>query len=137
LLEDMHRCQRDFQRSLEQRHSQGALACLLEMEQILADWAADTAQHNLAQARSLFRGLLVEFAEAAQEGLIDPAQRFGPFVETLLDLRRQAREKRDWPLADQLRDRLIALGVEVQDTPQGTTWVLAGGPLAGTAVLNL
>jgi cyanophycinase-like exopeptidase len=136
ILEDMHRCQRDFQRALVQRQSQAALACLLEMEQILADWASDTAQHNLAQARSLFRGLLVEFSEAAHEGLVDPAQRFGPFVETLLDLRRQAREKRDWPMADQLRDRLIALGVEVQDTPQGTTWVLSRNPLAG-AVFNL
>ena len=40
-----------------------------------------------------------------------------------LELARQrdvAREKKDWALADSLRDQLIELGYEVADTPQGT-----------------
>jgi cysteinyl-tRNA synthetase len=42
--------------------------------------------------------------------------------EQLIDLRQQARDKKDWKLADQLRDELLAKGIEVNDTPQGTEW---------------
>ena len=56
--------------------------------------------------------------------MVDPAQRLAPFVEAFLALRRQARDKRDWAMADQLRDQLLALNVEVHDTPQGTQWNL-------------
>ena len=40
----------------------------------------------------------------------------------LLDARQAAREQRDWPESDRLRAALHELGVEVSDTPQGTTW---------------
>jgi cysteinyl-tRNA synthetase len=40
----------------------------------------------------------------------------------LLDARRVAREQRDWAESDRLRDELDALGIEVSDTRDGTTW---------------
>jgi cysteinyl-tRNA synthetase len=40
----------------------------------------------------------------------------------LLDARRAARERKDWAESDRLRDELDALGVEVSDTRDGTTW---------------
>jgi cysteinyl-tRNA synthetase len=40
----------------------------------------------------------------------------------LLEQRERAREARDWPAADRLRDELAALGVKVADTPEGQTW---------------
>lgn len=43
--------------------------------------------------------------------------------EQLIELRQQARQNKDWALADQLRDELLDKGVEVKDTPQGTEWV--------------
>jgi cysteinyl-tRNA synthetase len=48
----------------------------------------------------------------------------GPFVQTILDARTQARDDKRWADADLLRDRLVALGVEVNDSPQGTSWRL-------------
>lgn len=50
-----------------------------------------------------------------------PAERqsIRPFVELLLDVRRQLRESRQWALADQVRDRLASLGVVVEDKPGG------------------
>ena len=46
-------------------------------------------------------------------------------VEALLAERTEARDSKDWPRADALRDRLDALGVIVMDTPSGPTWRLA------------
>jgi len=46
----------------------------------------------------------------------------GRLVELLLDLRAQARSKKDWATADAIRERLNSLGIEVEDTPQGSRW---------------
>ncbi len=54
----------------------------------------------------------------------DPStQAVGPLVELLLDVRRQLREARQWALADQIRDRLAALDIVVEDKAGGgSTW---------------
>jgi cysteinyl-tRNA synthetase len=47
----------------------------------------------------------------------------GPFVELLLETRRKLRGVKQWALADEIRDRLIDLGVTVSDVPGGgSTW---------------
>ncbi|HZX08447.1 cysteine--tRNA ligase [Kribbella sp.] len=46
-------------------------------------------------------------------------------VKALLEQRQAARERKDYAAADAVRDRLKALGVAVEDTPQGPRWALA------------
>jgi cysteinyl-tRNA synthetase len=46
----------------------------------------------------------------------------GAFIDLLLELRAELRAKRDWELADSVRDRLTELGVTVEDSPTGATW---------------
>jgi len=43
-------------------------------------------------------------------------------VQKLLVGRQTARAEKDWAAADQIRDQLAALGVKVQDGPEGSTW---------------
>ena len=43
-------------------------------------------------------------------------------VEQLIDERKKARESRDWPRADELRDLLSARGIIIKDTSTSTTW---------------
>lgn len=45
-----------------------------------------------------------------------------PFIELLIEIRAELRAARQWALADRIRDRLAALGIELQDSPDGTTW---------------
>jgi cysteinyl-tRNA synthetase len=45
-------------------------------------------------------------------------------VKALLDQRQAARERKDYAASDEIRDRLKALGVVVEDTPQGSRWTL-------------
>ena len=46
-------------------------------------------------------------------------------VEGLIGERRQARMSRDFARSDAIRDQLAAMGVAIQDGPDGTTWELA------------
>ncbi len=47
-------------------------------------------------------------------------------VETLLQDRKNAREKKDFAASDKIRDELKAMGIESMDSPQGTTWKVLG-----------
>jgi cysteinyl-tRNA synthetase len=48
-------------------------------------------------------------------------------VENLLEQRQKARAERDFATADLLRDRLLASGIAVEDTPDGPLWTLKDG----------
>ena len=79
--------------------------------------AIDTAYRRMA-GEAL--GILPDDLEKeADEGLS------AGLIETLIDIRRELRAAKQWALADQIRDRLGALGVQLQDGPEGTTWTLA------------
>jgi len=46
----------------------------------------------------------------------------GTLVELLIELRTEARKSRNFELSDAIRDRLAAVGVQLEDRPEGTTW---------------
>ncbi len=43
-------------------------------------------------------------------------------IEELVNLRQQARQRKDWDRADEIRDRLREMGIEVIDTASGPRW---------------
>ena len=105
--------------------AQAAASAVLTLEQAIVDWSADTTQgDDLDHARRTLRALVVRLGDVAREGVTDPRDRIGPFVALLLARRDAARDARDWPAADAVRDGLSALGVQVRDTPDGVEWHL-------------
>ena len=61
----------------------------------------------------------------ASDGEAD-SELVGGLVEYLIELRQQAREEKAFDRADAIRDRLLDLGVAIEDTPAGTRWRLGG-----------
>jgi len=43
-------------------------------------------------------------------------------VDAAITDRRQARDDKEWARADAIRDDLLAKGVQLMDSPTGTTW---------------
>lgn len=43
-------------------------------------------------------------------------------VQQLIDQRNNARAEKDWAKSDEARDKLLAMGIEIFDTPDGTSW---------------
>jgi hypothetical protein len=114
-----------FDEALSRRDVDGCVAAVLGLEQALAAWQADTLQSDDAdEARRVLRALVVRLGELAELGAADPAKRVAPFVEALLAVRAAARDSKDFATSDLVRDRLVDAGVEVHDTPDGTTWAL-------------
>jgi cysteinyl-tRNA synthetase len=64
-------------------------------------------------------GLVLEekpVSEGQDEALV------GALMEILLEVRRSARERKDWATADALRKSLQEAGIVVEDSPQGARW---------------
>ncbi|MEC9118586.1 MAG: hypothetical protein VX854_03535, partial [Candidatus Thermoplasmatota archaeon] len=66
-----------------------------------------------------------EIAKAIFDPRLDPRRvAIRDEVESLLARRSIARHAKDWMAADEIRDRLVEMGVEVKDTPDGVEWSL-------------
>jgi len=125
LLDEVRRLEQAFAAALDQRDVQAAVATVLELDELIVAWSGDTLESDEAdQARSALRGMVVRLGQVAEVGAADPAERVAPFVTALLDVRDQARERKDFATSDAVRDELVAAGIELRDTPQGTTWHL-------------
>jgi cysteinyl-tRNA synthetase len=119
------RIEQVFTAALAARHAADAAEAILALDRIILEWAGDTLQtDDPDRARAVLHSLIHRLGEAATVGLRDPRERLAPLVDGLLALRAELRAERAWQLADRLRDRLIAAGIELHDTPGGTTWSL-------------
>ncbi len=115
----------DFIDALHEPDVRRAIGALLALDSLIERRVgAGDDSADLHAARSTFRALIVRLGEAATDGLRDPRDVVGPYVEALLELRARARDARDWPTADIVRDRLVEAGVEVRDDSSGSTWSL-------------
>ena len=43
-------------------------------------------------------------------------------MDLIISIRKSAREEKNWPLSDKIRDELTALKIQVKDAPEGTEW---------------
>jgi len=78
----------------------------------------------------------IVFTERAGADLGEKAEKAGEaqengrlaqsLIELLLQVRQEARAKKDWTAADRIRDGLKELGILIEDTPQGPRWKKQG-----------
>jgi hypothetical protein len=123
LFESVHRLEREFDRALTDRDVPEAVRAMLELDDTIVAWSRDTLQSDeLDRARSALRTMIVSLGEAARAGAADPRDALAPLVEALLATRDRARAERRWDDADEVRTKLLAAGIEVHDTPGGTSW---------------
>lgn len=87
-----------------------------------------TAKSLVATFRELFKvfGMLqqppAEFLEELRIRILPELSITEDEIDKLISNRKQARTDKDFALGDQLRDQLAERGIELMDTPQGTTW---------------
>jgi cyanophycinase-like exopeptidase len=120
--------QQTFAAAADARDAGGMVDAVLALEQELWAWRSDPSQtDDQDRARAVLRALVGRLGQVASVGTRDPATVVGPFVELALEVRAEARAAGRYADADRIRDGLVALGVEVRDSPEGTSWVLAPG----------
>ena len=125
LASDVERCSAEFDLSIEHRDAAGAVAAILDLDDAIRDWSADTLQSaEMDKARALLRSMIIRLGDASRSGLTDPRDVLGPLVEIALSARSEVRRAKLYDLSDQIRDELALAGVEVRDTADGQMWEL-------------
>jgi cysteinyl-tRNA synthetase len=94
---------------------------------VLFDLAAGINRGQTADAALLraLGGVLGILQQSPRDYLQGGAGLDGTAIRQRIEARTAAKKARDFALADRIRDELAALGVELKDSPQGTTWVKA------------
>jgi len=97
--------------------------CRNVISQSGAPGIAGSTKELLAQVQDTFitlGGVLGLFEKKEAAGSDDSLAE--QLMELIIQIRQEARQKKDWPTADAVRDRLGALGIVLEDTPQGIRW---------------
>ncbi|NDG65392.1 MAG: hypothetical protein EBY23_00440 [Actinobacteria bacterium] len=115
----------EFESALAAGDANGATRAILELENDIKLWSADTLTGSDADsAREILRSMIVKLGTAATGGLEDPRERVAPYVEALLAIRKIVRAEKRFDLSDIVRDALALAHIEVRDTPDGVEWLL-------------
>jgi cysteinyl-tRNA synthetase len=122
LQEQMEDTRTKFTESMDDDfNSAGALGTLFELVRAINQTRADGGTDaELKPAQDLLR----ELANVLGLRLEDEkgSQAADPFINMLVEVRLEMRKQKNWALSDQIRDRLTALGVVLEDSKEGTTW---------------
>ena len=77
----------------------------------------------LPESATRERDALIALVERAEQAAMHHDRELaGQVVQAVVDLRSSSRSAGDWAASDRLRDALVAVGVEVRDTREGSTW---------------
>ena len=77
---------------------------------------------DLALLKDTFDTFLSRILGLADETATPATDKVEGLLKLLVDLRLEARARKDWAASDQIRDRLKDLGVQLKDGKEGTTW---------------
>ena len=82
---------------------------------------ADALAAKLRQLASVL-GILQQDPETFLQSAAGSSDNEVAEIEALIKMRKDARESKNWAQADVARDKLNALGIILEDGPQGTSW---------------
>jgi cysteinyl-tRNA synthetase len=102
-------------------NSAGALGYLFELVRVInqarADGATDEQLKSAQNVLEELSGVLGLRLRVEKESHAADA-----FVDLLVEVRQDVRQAKLWELSDKIRDRLAAMGVQVEDAKSGSTW---------------
>ena len=124
-MSEVAKVEQAFEAAITARRAADAAEAVLNLDRSILEWSADTLQTDEPdRARAVLYSLIHRLGEAAADGLRDPRELLAPVVDGLIALRKDLRAARQWEVADRVRDRLAAAGIELRDTHAGTVWEL-------------
>jgi cysteinyl-tRNA synthetase len=101
-----------------------AIAALFDWVRVinsLHDGSRAISADHLEQLRAIFHRWVFEILGLNDEKAATETNNLAPVMELLLELRRDAKENKNWALSDKIRDGLAAAGIKVMDKKDGTS----------------
>lgn len=102
-----------------------AIATLFEWVKVvnqLHDGSQTLTAENLESLKSQFRFVVTDLLGLVPEMEKNEEELIGGLIAMILDVRKQAKEEKNWAVSDKIRDELARMGVTVKDRKDGTDW---------------
>jgi len=80
------------------------------------------AKDDIAFIKQIFDDFLIEVLGMKQEQSNDDSQLVDELMQTILELRQNAKVNKDWGTADKIREELSKINIQVKDTKDGAEW---------------
>ena len=124
LISAIDSCYLDFSNAMnDDFNTREALAVLFQFSRLVNGYELDRITDKLqSNILKLFTVLGGEVLGLFTKKTINSD--FESKIESLILQRNEARLAKDWSKSDSIRDELTKLGIEIQDTSEGTTWNL-------------
>ena len=89
---------------------------------LIKEQQASLTNDDLSALKKTMNGFVFDVLGLMNEDSQNNSDKITGVIELLIKLRKEARENKDWALSDQIRDELIALGIQLKDGREGTTF---------------
>ena len=89
---------------------------------LLIDKKETISAEDLALFKQTINAFVFDVLGLKNEVEQDSSDKLSGVVEMLIKMRKDARDNKDWALSDQIRDELAALGIQLKDGKEGTTF---------------
>ncbi len=89
---------------------------------LLIEKKESLTNNDLKEFRTAVNAFVFEVLGLVNYVQQDSSDKLSGVVEMLINMRKEARDKRDWALSDKIRDDLAELGIHLKDGKDGTTF---------------
>jgi len=117
-------CERCYQKMDDDFNTPETIACLFELlrfAQVLKQKNSSVSIETLNRLKSTYRGFLNEVLGVSEESS-NRDELFSEVMDILIEVRRQARDQKHFAFSDHIRDRLAAIGIQVQDGKENVSY---------------
>jgi cysteinyl-tRNA synthetase len=124
------KARREFEEAMDDDfNSAQAYAALFELAKELNTYLTKEVKQAYSLTEALntlteLAGVLGFDLAEEKEDVRAESGKLSEVMELLLEIRQNARQKKDWATADLIRDRVKEIGIVIEDTPDGARWYL-------------
>lgn len=94
----------------------------VKMINSIKDNSEDISAEDLTRLKTIMHGFVFDVLGLQTENTNVSSDKLDGVVKMLIDMRNQARVDKNWALSDQIRDQLSALGIQLKDGSEGTSY---------------
>ncbi len=94
----------------------------VKMINSIKDGSESIAAEDLERLKAMMNGFVHDVLGLDTEEINEGSDKLDGVVKMLIEMRNQARVDKNWALSDQIRDQLSALGIQLKDGADGTTF---------------
>ena len=91
---------------------------------LINDGKETISKEDLERFGSVLKSFVFDVLGLVDEATEDNSEKLSGTVELLIKLRKEARDDKNWALSDQIRDELLALGIQLKDGKEGTSFTV-------------